>query len=58
MKLYAIRNYDDGTATGYLIGNQGPVIFQRLTDAMKEADRLNAMPHAPGRVYRAEAIKD
>lgn len=58
MMLYAIRNYDDGVPTGYFIGPRGPVTFTRKAEAEREARRLNAMPHAAGRDYRAEEVRD
>lgn len=59
MTLWAIRNYDEGYGpTGYYIGPHGPLIFVRKSDAEAEAQRLNALPHASGRTYIAERIKD
>jgi hypothetical protein len=58
MTLYAIRNYDSGKPTGYFIGKHGPVTFTNKKAAEAKAAELNSMPHAPGRVYRAEAVRD
>jgi hypothetical protein len=58
MKLYAILICDNGAPTGFHIGPRGPVTFPRKSQADREAARLNALPHDPGRDYRAEPIRD
>lgn len=58
MKLYAIRNYDSGIATGYYIGAHGPLTFTTRKAAEIEAAKLNTLPHATDREYRAEPIQD
>lgn len=54
---HAIACFDNRRHTGYVLANEGtkPKKFPSLLAAFDEAEKLNALPHAPGRTYHIVA---